>query len=320
MNYFSSIEEKGQYYISGDSRIDDFDKLIDNIENIEQENGSNALFRGQPEARLMLYSSLQRLWIDKRLENHYESYRQLIDNLIKTCKEWNFGLISKYLRNAGWEENELSILSIMQHYGVPTPLLDFTYDINKSLFFATLNIDLSPPATEIDEYFSIYYIYKKNSLLSFSRMMVNELLDSGRKKKIINEKDLNSTMQYDLALIDNTDQAYRIQNNLNILNQEGAFVFNSSPVDPLEVHYLKWMNIYNQIMEKKEDQLLPSGKLACCLNINKGLTSKIREFLARKGIDRYSMFPDLNQMRTDCLNTEWKSITEKNKSMRTEGK
>lgn len=316
MNYFSSLAEKSKYYISGDSWIDDFDELVEHIENIEKENGSNALFRGQPEARFMLYSSLQRLWIEKNLENHYKSYRQLIDNLIKTCKEWNFGLISKYLRNAGWEENELSILSMMQHYGVPTPLLDFTYDINKSLFFATLNIDLAPPSKEIDEYFSIYYIYKKNSLLSFSEMIINEALDYGRKNKIINDKDLDSTMQFDLALIDNTDQAYRIQNNLNILNQEGAFIFNSSPVDPLEVHYFKWMKIYNRIMAKKGDELVPSGKLAGCLNINKSLAFEIREFLAGKGIDKYSMFPDLNQMRSDCLNYEWQNVTRKSKTKR----
>lgn len=74
--------------------------------------------------------------------------------------------------------------------------------------------------------------------------------------------------------------------------------------------------IYNRIMAKKGDELVPSGKLAGCLNINKSLAFEIREFLAGKGIDRYSMFPDLNQMRSDCLNYEWQNVTRKSKTKR----
>lgn len=311
MRYFNSIEEKGRFYISGASRIDDFDKLVNVIEDINRDNNDKALFRGQPEAKFMLYSSLQRLWIEKQLENHYESYRQLIDNLINTCKNWNFGLITKYLRNAGWEENEMSILSMMQHYGVPTPLLDFTYDINKSLFFATENIDFSPPNSDIDRYFSIYYIFRKNSVLFMSEIMVDQILTYGNEKNIIEKNDLDTTMKFHMTLIDNTDEAYRIQNNLNILNQEGAFIFNSSPVDPLEVHHFKWVKLFNHILEKKGQGGKTRDEIGGCLNINKKLTKQIKDFLKQLGIDKYSMFPDLNQMRTDCLNMEWEKMTDR---------
>ncbi|HLN22249.1 MAG TPA: FRG domain-containing protein [Bacteroidales bacterium] len=311
MLYFNTIEEKEEYYISGSSRIDDFENLVESVEKIHQKNSERALFRGQPDAKFMLYSSLQRLWIDKHLEKHYDSYRQLIDNLIQTCKEWNFGLVSKYLKNAGWEENEMSILSIMQHYGVPTPLLDFTYDINKSLFFATENIDFAPPENEIDRYFSIYYIFKNNSMLNIKDGVTGDLLSYGEDKNVIGKEDLDTTMKYDIIMIDNNDEAYRIQNNLNILNQEGAFIFNSSPSDPVEIHYHKWMKLFNRILEHKGEKNVKPGKVGGCLNINKKLAVRIKDYLRDKGIDRYSMFPDLNHMRTDCLNAEWQNITGK---------
>lgn len=292
MRYYKTLGEKARIFISGDAVIDKFSDLIKTLDDLNNEHN---LFRGQPEAKLKLYSSLQRLWIGKRLHKHYNSYNDLVNNLIRNSREWNSGLISRYLKNSGWQENEMSILSIMQHYGVPTPLLDFTYDFKKSLFFATENLDIAPPGSEIEKYFSIYYIFKNNPVLTMAD-----------KEKKGSRKDLETTIQYELVLIDNTDEAYRIQNNLNILNQEGAFIFNSSPTDPLEIHYLKYAHHLTRNAE--EENIGSPGKLGGCININKKLSPEIREFLRDKGIDRYSMFPDLNQLRTDCLNVEWKKI------------
>ena len=294
MRFYRALQEKGQYFIKRNLKVDTETDLLEILEEFNGSNKSEVLFRGQPEAKYMLYSSLQRLWIDKKLEKHYQSYRQLINNLIDNSKKWNSGLLSRYLKNAGWEETELSILSIMQHYGVPTPLLDFTYDIDKSLYFATLSIDFSPPGSEIEKYFSIYYIFKNNPVLM--------TVDAGKEPH--GGKDLNIVMKSDITLIDSADEVYRIQNNLNIINQEGAFIFNSSASDPLEKHYFKHVSRLQRTSGKE----LPR-EIGGCININKSLAPKIRELLQEKGIDKYSMFPDLNQLRSDCLNDEWAKIS-----------
>lgn len=309
MRFYKTLGEKKKYFIKRDLEINTFDELTSLLKEFEISGKSNVLFRGQPDAKLMLYSSLQRLWIGRKLSKHYGSYRQLIDNLIANSKEWNSGLVSRYLKNAGWHETEMSILSIMQHYGVPTPLLDFTYDINKSLFFATQNIDFSPPVSEIEKYFSIYYIYKDNPVLSMSDMAIKEALSNAKDNNLISVRELDATMKFNMALIDNADEAYRIQNNLNILNQEGAFIFNSSPTDPLEVHYYRYTPRLKKALSKVNERY--TQEIGGCININKKITSQIRDFLQGKGIDKYSMFPDLNDLSRDCLNIEWEKINSK---------
>lgn len=293
MRFYRALQEKSQYFIKRNLRFDNLKDLLDLLKEFSSSDNQDFLFRGQPEAKFMLYSSLQRYWVERKLEKYYGSYRELIDNLIENSRKWNSGLILRYLKNSGWNETEMSILSIMQHYGVPTPLLDFTCDVHKSLFFAISNIDLSPPVSEIEKYFSIYYIYKDNPVLG-----LGEKKSSGPQKS-----DLNLAMKSGISLIDNTNEAYRIQNNLNILNQEGAFIFNSSPVDPLEKRYFKHVSRLKRISGKE----LPR-EIGGCMNINKKLSGELREFLQEKGIDRYSMFPDLNQLSGDCLDMEWQKI------------
>ena len=293
MRFYRALQEKSQYFIKRNLKVDNIRDLLDLLKEISNSEKQDILFRGQPEAKYMLYSSLQRYWVERKLQKHYGSYRELIDNLIENSRKWNSGLILRYLKNSGWDETCMSVLSIMQHYGVPTPLLDFTYDVHKSLFFAISNIDLSPPVSEIENYFSIYYIYKDNLVFGLGEEQI-----SGTQ-----ESDLDIAMKSGILLIDNTNEAYRIQNNLNILNQEGAFIFNSSPLDPLEKHYFRHVSR----MKRISGQDLPQ-EIGGCININKKLSGDLREFLQKKGIDRYSMFPDLNQLSGDCLNMEWQKI------------
>ena len=127
---------------------------------------------------------------------------------------------------------------------------------------------------------------------------------SGRKdEEDYSINDLDKAMEAGITLIDNDNKAYRIQNNLNILNQEGAFIFNSSPKDPLEKNYFRHVSR----LKRTSGTDLP-GEIGGCLNINKKLAGEIRGFLQEKGIDKYSMFPDLNQLSRDCLYLEWQKI------------
>lgn len=309
MQYYNSIQEKSDFFISGGETIDNFKELIFLIEELSERNSKKeTLFRGQPEAKFMLYSSLQRLWLDKKLYNHYEKYSVLINNLIDNCKSWNNGLINKYLKYFSSNENEMSYLSIMQHYGLPTPLLDFTLDINKSLFFAIENIDYSPANSEIENYFSIYYMIKENAILHMSNLFIEKSIEYAKSHELLKNKGLETALQFDMVLIDNTDIEYRIQNNLNILNQDGAFIFNSSPTDPLEKQYLNTRELFLKFANKKHPELQIPKEVGGCFNINKKLVDKITEYLRSKGINRNSIYPDLNRLKFDCLKIEWKNI------------
>lgn len=142
-----------------------------------------------------------------------------------------------------------------------------------------------------------------------SDMAIKEALSNAKDNNLISVRELDATMKFNMALIDNADEAYRIQNNLNILNQEGAFIFNSSPTDPLEVHYYRYTPRLKKALSKVNERY--TQEIGGCININKKITSQIRDFLQGKGIDKYSMFPDLNDLSRDCLNIEWEKINSK---------
>lgn len=304
MKYYTSIFEKSKYFISGGLKIDNFKDLIAVLGKIRESDTENgALYRGQPEAKYKLYNSLQRLWIEKKMPADHNKFYKLVENLIGNCKSWNQGIIPKYLKYSGINENDISYLSIMQHYGLPTPLLDFTENIDKSLFFAIENIDHSPTSVEIENYFSVYYIFKNNTVLHVSDFFIEKIRESVKR-----EKNLKLASQFSLVRIDNMDKDYRILNNLNIINQEGTFIFNSSPNEPLENQYIKEREVLHKIVKKANENTEIAKEIGGCLNINKKLVDEIRDYLDEKGINKDSIYPELNHLKSDCINNIWKNI------------
>ena len=165
-------------------------------------------------------------------------------------------------------------------------------------------IDLSPANSEIEKYFSIYSIFKKNAATHISSLFIDKSIEYATHNNFIKNKDLSTILQFDIVLIDNTDQEYRIQNNLNIVNQDGAFIFNASPTEPLERQYLNTRESFLKIAQKKNLDFKFLKEVGVCLNINKKLVRQIALYLKDKGIDRNSIYPDLYKLKIDCLNLE----------------
>lgn len=143
---YKDLGSKKDLYIYGDIRVEiNFDLFITTLE--EMASSNRFLFRGMPEAKYKLYNSAQRLLITKELYKISGSsdaqkleafYISLINKLIEELKTWNGGTVSKLLDLMSInDDNSLAYLSFMQHYGLPSPLLDFTDDPFIALFFAT---------------------------------------------------------------------------------------------------------------------------------------------------------------------------------------
>ena len=92
-----------------------FEKYIDS---------NQILFRGVREAKWRLYSSLQRNWLTRKLFETDTEYPDLLEKIIENARNEQGGVLIKFLKqNRIDANNDIAVLSFLQHYGCPTPLL-----------------------------------------------------------------------------------------------------------------------------------------------------------------------------------------------------
>lgn len=150
-------------------KIDSMDTFNTYYNSFSQKN--NFIFRGVNESKYRLQSSLQRNWLSESLYELGVKYSDFIENLIQHARENE--LIQETIGDK--IDFDLAVLSLLQHYSCPTPLLDWTYSFQIALFFALFNSKSTIGSRkEIDSYFSIYYIEEEN-------------YDDGNFKKILQE-------------------------------------------------------------------------------------------------------------------------------------
>ncbi|MCI0508630.1 MULTISPECIES: FRG domain-containing protein [Chromohalobacter] len=91
------------------------------------------IFRGQANAEWGLSSSLERVCKDQGFDLDFLINRE--QHMLHEFKR----RAHLYLRNLPEEENDLEWLALMQHFGAPTRLLDFTSSFYVAAFFAIEN-------------------------------------------------------------------------------------------------------------------------------------------------------------------------------------
>jgi hypothetical protein len=300
---YSTLEEKAHFFTNGESKISvNIDKIFANIKDFK-EAGTGFVFRGSGEAKYKLYSSAQRVYINQELHKQVppdeisEHYKRFIENLINNCKSWNNGVVSKLLKSVGIDENNaLAYLSYMQHFGVPSPLLDYTYNPYVALFFAIDGLDYRPSDNEIDNYFSIYYTYTEATAFQSWKYVFDENL---KKQDISYETiDLNS-----MSIILPDEELYKIVNSVNIVNQEGLFFYNNHPWYPLERTYCEYIDFLKKDQGQKFfDDNLMHETISGCYNIHKSLVPAIKAKLNELGINKNYIYPDMEDFRHSVTN------------------
>lgn len=248
----------------------DIDEIFSQFENFyKRENQNKMIFRGLNEAAYKMYTSSQRDWIKNKSNTKYSDY---LNALIAKAKSWNNGILKTYLKslNKDLEENNLAYFSIMQHFGLPSPLLDFSYNPFVALYFACKDVEkcyFDNDVENIRNFFSVYFIFPRwLKTKDFTKTMTNLNL-----KEIQNEA-------YQL------ENDYLVNNNLNIIAQEGLFLVNTNSKDDL-ISVMKKLDI-----EKKQ-------KFFGCYNFHKSLAYTIMDKLRNKGIIDELLYPDLNKLK-----------------------
>ncbi|MEJ2884362.1 FRG domain-containing protein [Pedobacter sp. GR22-6] len=307
---YSNLEEKSHHF--NHKIINSKEELDELLETWSMKDDSKRyIFRGVNNAKFKLYNSGQRAWTGQELEKLGKSYQEFIQQEIDYAKAFQSNLLVKFFNAFGHNAYDFSILSFLQHYGSPTPLLDFSYNFECGLFFCMDG--MSHYASEdIDNYFSIYAIDTNQSdLISILNHLesntknIEELLskhgniDVDDSEVLNNLENLNYSRLEELRLFylpGYQDRGTRFtipsrpgfqlvynQHNLNIINQEGLFVFNSDSEHPLEDYFNDGkFTSFNRTFSLKKIH---------CWDIHKSFGEYILNRLSYKGITRDFIYP-----------------------------
>lgn len=302
---YSKIEEKEEFFINGGIKVNhNIDKIFEEIRKFKEE-GDSFIFRGCSEAKYRLYNSAQRLYITQELHKQVpsasisEHYKNFITELIESCKNWNNGVVKRLLENAGIDENNsLAYLSYMQHYGVPTPFLDYTYNPYVALYMAIDNLNYTPSENEIDNYFSFYYTYTKSTVFESWKYVFDKKI---KQKDIISYEDIDAN---DMSIILPEEELYQIINSVNIINQEGLFFYNKHPWYPLERTYKEYTDfLIKEWGKEKFDKAMAHETFSGCYNIHKSLIPAIKQRLTELGIDKNYIYPNMTDFKSSVTNS-----------------
>lgn len=324
LSEYGSTLQKSRYFDQANiDTKEQFDSLFDELKLKE-----GLLFRGVREAKWRLYSSLQRQWVNHKLYESDVTYQEFLETLVEFARTEQKQALSKFLRlNRIDPENDIAVLSFLQHYGCPTPLLDWTYSFLNSLYFALDGIESKQSPKEIDSYFSVYHIQEKYFQSSSIKEIIEEglkgehdklkayVIENSKKEgveedqigKIFSDKRLQimAKMMYGRGLVTHltkikhlidfpisyfsdfdkeNDLQFSLNNNMNIVNQFGAFTWNANSSKPLE----QMGN--EQVADEYGDA--DGYRFCSCYNINKKLIGHIRQRLEEEGIVKDFIYPN----------------------------
>lgn len=267
----------------------DFDAAISKYS--APNNNQKYAFRGVKEAKYKMYSSAQRSWIKKNLDKKFKSMTDYVISSLEKAKQ-NTNIVD-FFKKENIPINDFVLLALMQHYGTPSPLIDFSYNLNISLSFAVNGIETFKENNTIDDYFSIYSInYNQGCFPSLQAVNVNGAKNAG---KLLNETDIplnridaskTTFNMSNLSYIDNSNVPYLLVHgdkmgvtniqipaleffcsynitNPNLNNQEGLFILNPNEKTPLA-----------EILKSKHKYI--QNPLIDCLNIHKSLVPYIK--------------------------------------------
>jgi hypothetical protein len=300
------------------------DELLEKFKNTE-----SFLFRGQREAKWMLYSSLQRSWIKDRMNENGAEYLPFLKKIIEHGRNEFEDQISAILPEINVDSlNDISVLGYLQHHKCPTPLLDWTCNFKAALFFGIDGIKEYKSPREIDKYFSIYFIKEENfanggmrSSINDSLKTVGSQLKSGLITKLAKDEDQQKEMEahfiersffdrnrlYGSGLVNHmtkiehmvdiplsffSDKHFESEITFSLTNSEN--IRKQDGVFTWNSHYSKPLEVVGKekYFETKLENETDDYRFCECYNINKELAEYINQKLTEENFCESTIYPD----------------------------
>lgn len=257
---------------------------IDNLVDIFSEFGSSWIFRGQIDSNWNIESSLERFLKPIGFSNFA---RKLEDYFISEFRARAHHYISRDML----PKTKLGWLSLMQHHGVPTRLIDFTEAPFIALFFAFDGHDDAEKNAAVWAFdFSKIDNDSFDYLKRFGRLNEDyEWVKSNRDEAFDKYVDGNS---HELLWVTEPDL-----HNLRLENQKGTFLL-SGKLDKAVMDYLERGASDGKAIAKK-------------IVIPGHFRSEIFRLLNSMGIDNRRIYPGLDGLAKDLANKFYFEIAEK---------
>jgi hypothetical protein len=320
---YQNLNEKKTYF---SQTVIETEEEFDNFYNSIQHNGQ--IWRGCNEAKYKILTSLQLYWIKNGKPNEIEEVLIFLKKMIQYFKIWNNSTLANYLGDISMEKVPYTIFSILRHYSVPTPITDWTEDMNVALYFMIDKCSMINKEKEIDQYFSLYYISKdhpvheinsKNATQQWVKQNLDKLKSQNKNEENFEHNFSNAILISEELYFDSLEKnylpvfkihdnpndklKYQVRNNFNISNQKGLFVHNSEPTKSVEEYfYDKYMGLPLDEFSNNDKYILYQNRHInnfFSVEINKTLRHFIKNKLKEKGIYEEYIYPELNKMKAD---------------------
>ena len=239
--HHDSIEEV-QGSFRGCRFSDDEEEVRGFLKGVEEGafDGGGWSFRGLKSAKYKLLTSLQREWVKRELANDGLNYGHFVHELLDATRrlqaQCDDGVPEEIRAIEDW--NELGLLSYLQHYDCPTPLLDFTTDIRIALFFAIQELKAEEVDSDLDQYLSIYSFHEdilkvtNGGLLSkWKEHVESRFMDTRTAAASFQVMTIVPVLVHDKGWYDKHFgyDVIPLYNNERIEAQKGLFISNSTP-------------------------------------------------------------------------------------------